>query len=224
MVMIMKNKKYYLFEMQPTSLNIISTLILFVVVIFTVLLGKFSIIFDNYGISLILMLPYLVLHEILHSVAYVIHGADFKNITYGAHMEKGILCCLCKQNITKKNILISLVYPLIFIGIITYVIGILTNCGVLIFLSILNISGCSGDIIMFTALSRLENFEFSEYDNPLAFGLYTKEDLSNKKMFGLKYLGTQDELEKKDLKKVRISKVSYIYFAIMILVGLLCML
>lgn len=220
----MKNKKYYLFEMQPTSLNIISTLILFVVVIFTVLLGKFSIIFDNYGISLILMLPYLVLHEILHSVAYVIHGADFKNITYGAHMEKGILCCLCKQNITKKNILISLVYPLIFIGIITYVIGILTNCGVLIFLSILNISGCSGDIIMFTALSRLENFEFSEYDNPLAFGLYTKEDLSNKKMFGLKYLGTQDELEKKDLKKVRISKVSYIYFAIMILVGLLCML
>ena len=124
MVMIMKNKKYYLFEMQPTSLNIISTLILFVVVIFTVLLGKFSIIFDNYGISLILMLPYLVLHEILHSVAYVIHGADFKNITYGAHMEKGILCCLCKQNITKKNILISLVYPLIFIGIFTYVIGI----------------------------------------------------------------------------------------------------
>ena len=224
MVMIMKNKKYYLFEMQPTSLNIISILILFVVVIFTVLLGKFSIIFDNYGISLILMLPYLVLHEILHSVAYVIHGADFKNITYGAHMEKGILCCLCKQNITKKNILISLVYPLIFIGIFTYVIGILTNCGVLIFLSILNISGCSGDIIMFIALSRLENFEFSEYDNPLAFGLYTKEDLSNKKMFGLKYLGTQDELEKKDLKKVRISKVSYIYFAIMILVGLLCML
>ena len=220
----MKNKKYYLFEMQPTSLNIISILILFVVVIFTVLLGKFSIIFDNYGISLILMLPYLVLHEILHSVAYVIHGADFKNITYGAHMEKGILCCLCKQNITKKNILISLVYPLIFIGIFTYVIGILTNCGVLIFLSILNISGCSGDIIMFIALSRLENFEFSEYDNPLAFGLYTKEDLSNKKMFGLKYLGTQDELEKKDLKKVRISKVSYIYFAIMILVGLLCML
>lgn len=224
MVMIMKNKKYYLFEMQPTSLNIISILILFVVVIFTVLLGKFSIIFDNYGISLILMLPYLVLHEILHSVAYVIHGADFKNITYGAHMEKGILCCLCKQNITKKNILISLVYPLIFIGIFTYVIGILTNCGVLIFLSILNISGCSGDIIMFIALSRLENFEFSEYDNPLAFGLYTKEDLSNKKMFGLKYLGTQDELEKKDLKKVRVSKVSYIYFAIMILVGLLCML
>lgn len=220
----MKNKKYYLFEMQPTSLNIISILILFVVVIFTVLLGKFSIIFDNYGISLILMLPYLVLHEILHSVAYVIHGADFKNITYGAHMEKGILCCLCKQNITKKNILISLVYPLIFIGIFTYVIGILTNCGILIFLSILNISGCSGDIIMFIALSRLENFEFSEYDNPLAFGLYTKEDLSNKKMFGLKYLGTQDELEKKDLKKVRVSKVSYIYFAIMILVGLLCML
>ena len=220
----MNNKKYYLFEMQPTSLNIISILILFVVVIFTVLLGKFSIIFDNYGISLILMLPYLVLHEILHSVAYVIHGADFKNITYGAHMEKGILCCLCKQNITKKNILISLVYPLIFIGIFTYVIGILTNCGVLIFLSILNISGCSGDIIMFIALSRLENFEFSEYDNPLAFGLYTKEDLSNKKMFGLKYLGTQDELEKKDLKKVRVSKVSYIYFAIMILVGLLCML
>ena len=72
------------------------------------------------------------------------------------------MCCLCKQNISKKNILISLLFPFIFIGVITYVIGVLFNNSVLIWLSILNISGCSGDLMMFLGLLRLKNFEYSE--------------------------------------------------------------
>jgi hypothetical protein len=191
--------------------------------IITYYLRKFDLLFENYALILMLIVPYFILHELLHSIAYVIHGADFKNITYGAHIEKGILCCLCKQNISKRCILTSLVYPLIFLGIIVYLIGILTNCGLLVVLSIMNISGCAGDIMMFIGLSTIKNFEYSEYDNPMAFGIYTKEDFSKKKMLGLKYIETKDSLEKKDMKKVTISKVSWLYFIFMILMGIVFM-
>lgn len=69
---------------------------------------------------------------------------------------------------------------------------------------------------MFHSLSRLKNFEFSEYDNPLAFGLYTKEDLSNKKLPGLKYIGSLDTLEKTINKKITISKTSIIFFIVIL--------
>ncbi|MDO4996260.1 MAG: DUF3267 domain-containing protein [Bacilli bacterium] len=216
-------KKYYLFEMNTLSLNIVSMVLFFALLLLTGNLLQDQTIDLDYllGKSMLYMFPYFVFHEILHSISYVLHGADFKNITYGAHIEKGLLCCLCKQNVSKRNILISLLYPFIFIGIITYIIGIIFNMPLLMLLSIMNISGCSGDLLMFYSLSRIKNFEYSEYDNPTAFGLYTEEDLSNKKLPGLKYVGTKNELERKDLKKVTISKTSIISFIIIELLGVL---
>nr|MCR4580947.1 hypothetical protein [Bacilli bacterium] len=102
-------KKYYLFEMNSLLLNIIS-LVLFFVMWFISMAIVGSISFDNktLGYVMLLLLPYFSFHEVLHSIGYVLHGANFKNITYGAHIEKGILCCLCKQRVSKKCILISL--------------------------------------------------------------------------------------------------------------------
>ena len=150
----------------------------------------------------------------LHSLAYVIYGADFKNITYGIHLEKGILCCLCKQRINKRNISHSLLYPFVIIGIITFIIGLLVNCPVLVILSLINITGCSGDLVMYYHLRKLNDFEFSEYDDPMAFGLYSKNDLSNLKMFGLDYVDRKYKLEHKDFRKVVISKLSIILLII----------
>ena len=75
----MKKKKYYLFELDMTVLNIISILLFFFMIIITVLFYKVGVIQNwNYslGIVLMLMIPYLILHELLHSLAYVLHGAD----------------------------------------------------------------------------------------------------------------------------------------------------
>lgn len=206
-------KKYYLFKMNMNFLNLFSIALL-------VLSGSiFYIIYrDNtliilhkvYDYFILLYIPYLIFHELLHSLAYVLYGADFKNITYGAHLEKGVLCCLCKQNISKKNILHSLLYPFVIIGVITLIIGIIINNPLMILLSLANISGCSGDLIMFYHLAKLQNYEFSEYDNPTSFGIYTIDDLSKTKMFGLTYVGKKDKLERNDLNKVVISKASII--------------
>ena len=113
----------------------------------------------------------------------------------------------------------SLVYPLLFIGIITYIIGIIYKIDILVILSIINISGCSGDLIMFFAFLKLKKFKFFEYDNPLAFGITTEEDMENKKMPCLNRIEEDDFKQTVD-KKVSVSKTSVV---IMILYAILCL-
>lgn len=211
-------KKYYLFEMNMKSINILAVILLVILFIVTPMINpSYSMIDIDLGLFLITVIPYFILHEIIHSIAYVLLGADFKKITYGAHLEKGILCCLCKQNISKRNVLASLLAPFIVIGVITYILGMITSNNLLILLSIANMSGSAGDLVMFYSLSHLKIFEFSEYDNPLAFGLYTSEDLSRKKRWGLNYIGEANQLEKTVTKKVTISKPSLIFSLIILL-------
>ena len=214
-------KKYYLFEMNAVGLNIISIVILVLMFMLTfAIIDSFRLNALDPAIMLLLLIPYLCFHEVLHSIGYVLCGADFKRITYGAHIEKGVLCCLCKQNVNKRCIMVSLLFPFVFIGVVTYIIGIIINNPILILLSIFNISGCSGDLLMFFYFIPLKNFEYAEYDNPIAFGLYSSDDLSKKKLFGLKYVGTEDKLNQTVDKKVDISKVSIIYFVFTVLLAL----
>ena len=210
-------KNYYIFKMNTIFLNGFSiVLIIMMAMVFYLIYGKESMdVLDNsFILVMLLYIPYLMLHEVFHSISYVKHGAKFKNITYGAHLEKGILCCLCKQNINKKNILFSLLSPFIYLGIIALIIGIVINLPVLVILALSNITGCSGDLVMFYHLSKLDNFEFSEYNNPVAFGLYTKNDFSKLRMFGLDYVGKKNKLERDDLRKIVISKSSIILFIV----------
>ncbi len=217
-------KNYYMFKMNTTFLNGFSfALVILVCFIFYLVYGEnsFDIFNNNLDWVMILYLPYLVLHELLHSLAYVIYGASFKKITFGAYLEKGIFCCLCKQNIDKKNILHSLIYPFVFIGVITFIIGLIIDSPILVILSLANVTGCSGDLVMFYHLAKLKDFNYSEYDDPMAFGLYTSSDFSKLKMFGLDYVGKKTTLERIDLRKVVISKTSaiilIIFYALMIL-------
>lgn len=199
--------------MNAVGLNIISIVIMVLMFILTLsITGSFQMNGTDPAIMLLLLIPYLCFHEVLHSIGYVLCGANFKRITYGAHIEKGVLCCLCKQNVNKRCIMVSLLFPFVIIGVITYVIGIIINNPILIILSIFNISGCSGDLLMFFNFIPLKNFEYAEYDNPVAFGLYSSDDLSKKKLIGLKYVGTEDKLNQTVDKKVDISKASIIYF------------
>ena len=215
---------YYMFKMNTYFLNAFSLLLIFLCcLLFYIIYGNNSInvLKESMSIVVFLYIPYLVLHEQLHSLGYVIYGADFKNITFGAHLEKGILCCLCKQRINKKNILHSLLYPFVIIGIVTLIIGILVNYPILVILSLTNIAGCSGDLVMFYHLSKLNGFEFSEYNDPIAFGLFTKNDFSNLKMFGLDKEEKNSRLDTSDKRKVVVSKTSVIllvlFYALIIL-------
>ena len=208
--------------MNMIALNAISIIIFIgMMLLLSFLMKSFHFDVLTMGLFIILLIPYLCFHEVLHSIGYIITGADPKRITFGAHLEKGVLCCLCKQNISKKSILVSLLFPFVWIGVITYIIGIVFNLPILVGLSVMNISGCSGDLLMFFNFLFIKNFEYAEYDSPVAFGLYSSDDLSKKKLIGLNYVETKDKLEQNDLKKISITKTSVIILIALVLLGIL---
>lgn len=217
-----KNKKiYYIYKMNGIALNVISLVLFIIMILLTYFLypNVYSV-FENMNLILLFVITfgYLVLHELLHSLAYVIYGGKYNKIIYGIALELGVFYCLCKQNISKNNILHSLLYPFVFIGIITYVIGIIFDIPLLIFLSVINITGCSGDIIMFLFIRKLKDIEFSEMDDPISFGIYANKDISKISHFGLDYLGTKEKIDRNDFTKIIVSKPSkYILIILLVL-------
>ena len=210
-------KKYYIFKMNMPVLNIFSFVLLGIFIGIGILIYKdfwkeYTDNFYKMGLFLLAYFGYMILHELLHGFSYRIHGAKGKNITFGVHLEKSILCCLCKQDITKKNILISLLYPFFFIGIVTYIIGAIFKLPMLFLLSIFNLGGCIGDLIMFIFILKLpKDIKFAEFDDPTSFAILSSEDLSDRKPFGLKYDSTKETLEQKDMKKLRVSGRSILF-------------
>lgn len=229
----MKDKKqYYIYQMNINILNIVSVILLIFFIALVALIDKDFLITSveylytglNFVVFMILYIFYMILHELIHSIAYVLMGAKYDRVIYGAALEKGVLYCLCKQNVSKKNILTSLASPFITIGILTFMLSIIIESPYLLFLSIFNLSGCAGDIIMFLFISRLDSdIEFTEFDDPISFGLYSSKDITKKNHFGLNYITKCNEVNRNDLEKIKISKFSKIFFIVLIMILILVM-
>ena len=216
-------KEYYVFELDLKVLNIFSLILLLVGLPLCLLIKDFNILNINMLVFFMLYIVWIILHELFHALSYIIHGANKKKITFGAYLEKGILYCLCKQNITRKNILNSVLFPLFYLSIVPAVIAILVSSPMLLLLAIANFSGCAGDIMMFIYISKLnKNIEFSEFDNPTRFAIYADYDVTKTKHLGLKYIETTGLLKKENLTRLTISKGTIIVLGIMLVGGILC--
>jgi len=209
-----------------TILNIFSFFLLFLFIGLAIITDKeffldsIIYIFESKRVlmTFILIFGYMILHELLHSLAYYIYGAKYKNIIYGIQLEKGIFYCLCKQNIRRKNILNALFFPLFYIGMMTFILSFILDSSYLLILSIFNISGCAGDIMTFLFISRLDReIEFSEFDDTTSFAIYTDKEINEKKYFRIKYIKSVSEIKRDDLQKIRISKASYIIIVLLLI-------
>lgn len=237
------NKKEYILEYDLVFVNILSIIILLIMIGLTVFLCKIfpkvgsnitSIINNEkftttYVIFLVAMILWMVLHEIIHSIGYQAMGAKRENIVFGAALEKGVFYCKCKEYIDKKCIMVSLLSPLITIGIITYILGFIINSSWLIILSIINISGAAGDIMMFNFFRKQNNdIEFKEMGCSSPFCLRTGDDLIGKKFIGIKSIKEvkdPKETQEGPEKKITISKASWGFIiGIVILMGLIIVL
>jgi len=219
-------KEYYVFKMNVTTLNILSLVLiipLFAIAYFIApnLLTDYIQLFSSSKDGLITIsciMGYLILHEIVHAIGYIIHGANPKKITFGMEIEKGVFYCLCKQDITRKNCLNAVMYPLFWIGIVTYITSIIFKIPLLLILSIINISGSAGDIMYFIFISKLDkNIMFSELDDGTSFAILSEKDISGVKPFGIKYVEKINEIPRNDFKRIRISKLSGIILGLYIL-------
>ncbi len=129
------------------------------------------------------------------------------------------------QELTKKNILISLQMPFMVIGVITYIIGYFFHIPVLVWLSIVNLIGASMDLMMFMYIMRIKDVIYSESGEPDEFVLISSEDLTKKKSIYFKIVDTKEykksDYQFKDIKKISISKTSYTVLGILIVVTIL---
>lgn len=227
------NKEYYIFKINLKILNIIANLLfIFLFIILLIFFPNIIIKFFEYSenldfclLFLPIMMTYYCLHEIFHAIGYLLYGAKLNKLTFGMELEKGVFYCLCKQDITRRNILHSVLFPFFYLGVVTLIISLIFNLPLLSILSILNISGATADIMYFIFLIKLPNdIKFSELDDGVAFAILADTDVSKVKHFGLDFIEKKKTIERKDFKRIKISKLSYavlIVCVILIIAGLL---
>ncbi len=222
-----KRRQAYVYKMNLLPANIAAFAILAILVAISLVLGTevFPGELNPFFLFLLLIL-YLMLHELLHGIGYILGGTDRSNIIYGIALEKGILYAMANQELTKKNILISLQMPFMVIGVITYIIGALISNSLLVFLSVVNITGAIMDIMMFIFIARLSNdTTYSESGEPDEFVLITSDKLEEKKsaffrIVNIKKYKEADYVFEKQ-KRLRVSSKSIGILIAFLLLGLL---
>ena len=209
--------KYYKYSMNVKVFNIICIIGYIPLFIIICLLGFLKYV-DLYFLAIYFL--WMFLHEFIHGIGFSLSkGIKHKNIVYGACFEKGVFYCMCKERISKKGIMVSLLLPFFLIGVITLIVGFIFNIPILILLSLFNILGSVGDIVMFLSFIRLPFLSYVDIDDCTGFVLISRKNLSKYKLFGLKLeeKGSVSKLESaKDYKKITISKLSLIIFIFLI--------
>lgn len=221
--------KYYKFNFDPIILNVLALPVLAIFLLIPLLVLDNFTLFDNYSLEIAIMMIWMILHELIHGLGFVISkNVTTRDITYGMYIEKGIFYCMCKKEITKKDIIRSLLMPLVLIGIVTLILGLILENSLLCFLSVINISGAIGDFIMFLFFLKLpDDILYVDTDDNLGFTVLSSKDISNTKMLGIKFLSSGEfELQKMitDYRKIVISKASWcliILTLILLVIGLI---
>ena len=225
-----KKVNYYTYELDMIFLNILSLVIFGVVwgIVMFISHGEFMWDGASSGLLLLLMILWLMFHEVLHGIGFSLFPeVKKKNIVFGMELEKGVFYCMCKQKITKKVILTSLLFPFTFIGVVTLIWGMLIHSYLLVMLSILNISGAVGDLVMTWYFLKVPNdVIYLDLDDSTSFTVLSDKDLSKVKVRGVRLRDSgvyKDNMVAKDYRRVVISKASYIALGIIILLSIITM-
>lgn len=214
--------RYYKYKLNTILLNVYAV-ILFLILLAGVIL-TFDFQFNRYGLlEILIIIGWFILHELLHYIGFLCSkGTKTKDLYLGMCIEKGIFYCQCKKKINKKDILIALNFPLFIIGFLTLAIGYFINSSFLVMLSIMNIAGAIGDIVMTIQILRFpKDIKYFDLDSVDSYYILSKKDLSKIKISGIQLLETNDYEENKmtykDKRKIVISKVSWIFLLLFIL-------
>ncbi len=198
-------KKYYKFELNMMVANVLALVLMMGVFLLYVFYKK-EIAIGFSGLYLLVMLFYFLLHEIFHGIGYSFFVKNRKSIKYGCILEKGVFYAMCQEKISKKGILVSLLFPLIFLTVIVGLIGLIINNDGLCILAIINLAGAAGDLLMFFFILKLpKEIKYIDYDNVIGCYFVSKEDLSKYTSFGIIY--RESGADKKELINTSIPRI-----------------
>lgn len=210
-------KKYYRFDMDLNIMNIIASIlyILFFIYLFG---NKYFSTFNFTILTIIFLLLYFALHEICHGIGYAIFAKDKKNIKFGAILEKGVFYAMCQEEISRAGIIVSLIFPILILTLIPLPFALYYKNSLILFLSITNLIGAIGDILLINLVIKLpRSITYIDYDNNIGAYFICDEDISNIKSLGLKCNDSNNHdlsLINKDIKTIYISKTSQKIFII----------
>lgn len=181
---ILISMKKQLVTVNLKNINILSTVTFILFVILGVALKLLLFKDIDFGLGtwdyliVIALCPILfIMHEGVHGLAFIISGAPPTSIKFGAIPKKMMLYCTTCKPITAKQYQISLLSPLIILGIIPYVVSVVILGVEYVLLFALLISGASGDIVMFLELSKYKDAKMIlDHPKAPAFYLLYKDD------------------------------------------------
>jgi hypothetical protein len=215
-----KNPKYYTYSLNAVGM-VIAILVLGVVILAPPFIRDTIKTADITYIFIIALAFWFILHEIIHGLSYrMSKGVTNRDIAFGAKLEKGMLICACWKPITKGEAIRSLLAPLVVIGFLTLIIGIVFNFQLLVILSVINVIASAGDILITLFILRLPKDMHYMEDSKNRIVIITHEDISSKKSFGLTFKEVVDDFEAiapKESDKIGISIWSYV------IIGAICL-
>lgn len=103
----------------------------------------------NMMVDLILFLVLIVVHELIHGISWSIFTPNhFKDIEFGVLMSSLTPYCACLVPLDKKHYIFGTAMPLIVLGIIPMIVGIIIGSLSMLFLGILMTVSAGGDILI----------------------------------------------------------------------------
>lgn len=154
-------------ERMPFLYKMNGVAILFIVIAIAVSLPLFwGRIIQDYNWWLIALLfisflPYVVIHEFLHAISFVLFSKQpWSTIEYGLILKNGVAYCLSSVPVTVRRARLSLMMPVYVVCIPVFVFGFYYDYYPLILFGIFLISGSVGD---FYYLWKLKSYKGSLY-------------------------------------------------------------
>ena len=134
---------------------------------FKILKNGFDAFMDNF---LLFLIGGIVVHELLHGITWGFFAKKrYKSIKYGFKLEFLTPYCHCKEPLKVKHYKIGTAMPLIVMGIIPLLTGLITADGGLLSFGIFFIITAGGDIIALYMLRKLDNNIYVQ-DHPEKMG------------------------------------------------------
>ena len=114
----------------------------------------------------------LVIHELIHGIFFAKYASKgFKSVKFGVLLKMLTPYCHCKEPLKIKHYIIALLAPLVILGILPAIVGILIgNLGLTIF-GIFFSGTAAGDLMIYNLIKK-ENPEDYVQDHPSEAGYY----------------------------------------------------
>lgn len=160
------------------KLNIYALFMIVILSIGTVMIfGSFSFVIEGidsllyFAGFIISFLLYIVIHELLHGVGFVLFGeATIKDLKFGVIFKNGMAYCISTVPVSVKTSRISLMMPVYVICIPMYIIGVITNSFYISLLAVFFLSGSVGDFYYMLLLRKTDKNLYMYEEAPTKTG------------------------------------------------------